>query len=184
MAESFHDSDLICEYCSAAFDRADHAPQLLSVCGHNLCATCIEELGQARGVGRIMCPFCRQPHRLGEIMLNKVLLHSLPKGSDTESGCGDDTAATPESPRSDTYDENRAMEYKWFEEGGNWWYTDSSLDRRWHFFGKWEDYDDDYEDNTDAGGGSESPGWSDRRQQGESCVDGDSVALDAVPSYG
>lgn len=98
----------------------------------------------------MMCPFCRQPHRPGEVMTNKVLLRSLPKGSDTES-------ATPDSPRSDTYDENRAMEYKWFEEGGNWWYVDSNVDRRWHFFGKWADYDDD---NTDGGSDRQSPEWT------------------------
>mmetsp|Transcript_12163 Transcript_12163/g.10138 ORF Transcript_12163/g.10138 Transcript_12163/m.10138 type:complete len:138 (+) Transcript_12163:3-416(+) len=114
-------------------------------------------LGQARGMGRLMCPFCRQPHRPGEIMLNKVLLNSLPKGSETEG----DATATPESPRSDTYDEDRAMEYKWFEEGGNWWYTDSSLDRRWHFFGKWKDTEEVNTETPDEDGGYEYPEWTD-----------------------
>lgn len=59
------------------------------------------------------------------------------------------------------------MEYKWFEEGGNWWYTDSTIDLRWHYFGEWADYKDD----TAVDGDSQSVEWTEERRVIASSLD-------------
>ncbi|KAF4666973.1 hypothetical protein FOL47_003833 [Perkinsus chesapeaki] len=169
MADSYYDSDLVCEYCSINFDLEHHVPKLLGVCGHNLCAECVASLGQARGIGRFMCPFCRQPHRPGEISTNPVIIgvlrsaasgvlgsspsNGLNGSSSTDGGATCLTASDDEDARSDTFDEDASWNYKWYEEKGKWWFFDPSKDRRWHYFGKW----------TGSGGGPEgaTTDWKD-----------------------
>ncbi|EER17751.1 hypothetical protein Pmar_PMAR023678 [Perkinsus marinus ATCC 50983] len=156
MSDSYYDSDLLCEYCSTNFDLQNHVPKVLGVCGHNLCAECIASLGETRGFGRLMCPFCRQPHRPGEISVNPVivnLLRSAAAGilgddSSTINGVGgsafteggytnSDDSDDDCDARSDTFDEDASWSYKWYEERGKWWFCDYNKDRRWHYFGTW-----------------------------------------------
>ncbi|EER15014.1 hypothetical protein Pmar_PMAR023337 [Perkinsus marinus ATCC 50983] len=165
MSDSYYDSDLVCEYCSTNFDLQNHIPKLLGVCGHNLCAECIASLEGARGFGRFMCPFCRQPHRPGEISVNPVIMNLLRSAAagvlgegpsatngvggstSTEGGCTNLTVTSDDDDddgdtRSDTFDEHDSCNYKWYEERGRWWFCDYNKDRRWHYFGKWLADDD------------------------------------------
>ncbi|KAF4736654.1 hypothetical protein FOZ63_011399 [Perkinsus olseni] len=156
MSDSYYDSDLVCEYCSTNFDLQNHVPKLLGVCGHNLCAECIASLGETRGIGRFMCPFCRQPHRPGEISVNPAILDLLRSAavgvlgnSSSSQGVGGSTSTDGDpascltaseddcDARSETFDEDASWNYKWYEERGKWWFCDYSKDRRWHYFGKW-----------------------------------------------